>query len=81
MDRGTPLYIGTSRNLRARVRQYFVASETRSRMGEMVGLADRVDPIECAHPLEAQVQELRLIAAHEASLQPPARSFLSGPFG
>jgi DNA polymerase-3 subunit epsilon len=62
---GTPLYIGTSRNLRARVRQYFVASETRSRMGEMVGLAERVDPIECAHALEAQVRELRLIAAHK----------------
>ncbi|HET8582706.1 MAG TPA: DEDD exonuclease domain-containing protein, partial [Jatrophihabitans sp.] len=62
---GTPLYVGTSRNLRARVRQYFVASETRSRMGEMVGLAERVDPIPCAHALEAQVRELRLIAAHK----------------
>ncbi|HEV7204336.1 MAG TPA: DEDD exonuclease domain-containing protein [Jatrophihabitans sp.] len=62
---GRPLYVGTSRNLRSRVRQYFVASETRSRMGEMVGLAERVDPIECAHTLEAQVRELRLIAAHK----------------
>jgi DNA polymerase III subunit epsilon len=62
---GHPLYVGTSRNLRARVRQYFVSSETRSRMGEMVGLAERVDPIACAHPLEAQVRELRLIAAHK----------------
>ncbi|MDT4904216.1 MAG: polymerase subunit epsilon [Pseudonocardiales bacterium] len=62
---GRPLYVGTSRNLRSRVRQYFVASETRSRMGEMVGLAERVDPIECAHALEAQVRELRLIAAHK----------------
>ena len=64
-ERGTPLYVGTSRNLRARVRQYFVASETRSRTGEMVGLAQRVDPIACAHALEAQVRELRLIAAHK----------------
>jgi DNA polymerase III subunit epsilon len=63
--RGLPLYVGTSRNLRARVRQYFVASETRTRMGEMVALADRVDPIPCAHALEAQVRELRLIAAHK----------------
>jgi DNA polymerase-3 subunit epsilon len=62
---GRPLYVGTSRNLRTRVRQYFVSSETRSRMGEMVGLAERVDPIECAHALEAQVRELRLIAAHK----------------
>jgi DNA polymerase III subunit epsilon len=63
--RGRPLYVGTSRSLRARVRQYFVASESRTRMGEMVGLAERVDPIECAHVLEAQVRELRLIAAHK----------------
>ncbi|HET6878411.1 MAG TPA: DEDD exonuclease domain-containing protein [Jatrophihabitans sp.] len=62
---GRPLYVGTSRSLRSRVRQYFVASETRSRMGEMVGLAERVDPIPCAHALEAQVRELRLIAAHK----------------
>jgi DNA polymerase-3 subunit epsilon len=62
---GRPLYVGTSRNIRSRVRQYFVSSETRSRMGEMVGLAERVDPIPCAHPLEAQVRELRLIAAHK----------------
>jgi DNA polymerase-3 subunit epsilon len=34
-------------------------------MGEMIGLAERVDPIECAHALEAQVRELRLIAAHK----------------
>ena len=64
-DRGAPLYVGTSRNLRTRVRQYFVASEMRTRMGEMVGLADRVDTIPCAHALEAQVRELRLIAAHK----------------
>lgn len=63
--RGTPLYVGTSRALRRRVRQYFVASETRSRMGEMVALAERVDGIVCAHALEAQVRELRLIAAHK----------------
>jgi DNA polymerase-3 subunit epsilon len=62
---GRPLYVGTSRNIRTRVRQYFVASETRSRMGEMVGIAERVDPISCAHTLEAQVRELRLIATHK----------------
>ena len=62
---GRPLYVGTSRSIRSRVRQYFVSSETRSRMGEMVGLAERVDPIECAHALEAQVRELRLIAGYK----------------
>jgi DNA polymerase-3 subunit epsilon len=57
--------VGTSRNLRTRVRQYFVSSESRTRIGEMVGIAERVDPIPCAHALEAQVRELRLIAAHK----------------
>ncbi|MCW2753295.1 MAG: exonuclease protein [Marmoricola sp.] len=64
-DRKRVLYIGTSRDLRTRVRSYFTASETRSRMGEMVGLAAGVDGIECATPLEAEVRELRLIAQHK----------------
>jgi len=64
---GRALYVGTSRDIRSRVRQYFMASEMRSRMAEMVGLAERVDPIVCAHALEAEVRELRLIA----ELKPP----------
>ena len=59
------LYIGTSKNLRVRVRSYFTSSETRTRMGEMVALAERVEGIECSTPLEAQVRELRLIAHHK----------------
>ncbi|WP_295660056.1 DEDD exonuclease domain-containing protein [uncultured Nocardioides sp.] len=64
-DRARVLYVGTSRDLRSRVRTYFTASETRSRMGEMVGLASTVTGIECATPLEAEVRELRLIAEHK----------------
>lgn len=64
-DRDRVLYVGTSRDLRTRVRSYFTASETRSRMGEMVGIATRVEGIECATPLEAEVRELRLIAQHK----------------
>ncbi|GEP33001.1 DNA polymerase III subunit epsilon [Nocardioides szechwanensis] len=66
-DRSRVLYIGTSRDVRTRVRSYFTASETRSRMGEMVGLASSVQAIECATPLEAEVRELRLIAEHKPS--------------
>lgn len=58
------LYVGTAKNLRRRVRQYFTGSESRGRIREMVALAGRVDGIECAHALEAQVRELRLLAAH-----------------
>ena len=64
-DRDRVLYIGTSRDLRTRVRSYFTASETRSRMGEMVQIASSVTGIECATPLEAEVRELRLIAEHK----------------
>lgn len=59
------LYVGTSRDLRTRVRSYFTASETRSRIGEMVGLASGVQGITCTTPLEAEVRELRLIAEHK----------------
>lgn len=59
------LYIGTSKDLRARVRTYFTSSETRTRMGEMVGIAESVTGIECATRLEAEVRELRLIAQHK----------------
>ncbi|MFD7660102.1 DEDD exonuclease domain-containing protein [Actinosynnema sp. NPDC059797] len=59
------LYVGTASDLRQRVRQYFTASEGRKRLREMVALATRVDVVECAHPLEAEVRELRLITAHK----------------
>ncbi|WP_460806755.1 DEDD exonuclease domain-containing protein [Nocardioides salsibiostraticola] len=64
-DRDRVLYVGTSKDLRRRVKSYFTASETRSRMGEMVRLATSVTGIECATALEAQVRELRLIAHHK----------------
>src|SRR5919107_80015 len=64
-ERSRVLYVGTSKDLRTRVRTYFTASETRSRMGQMVALAERVDHVECATPLEAGVRELRLIAEHQ----------------
>jgi DNA polymerase III subunit epsilon len=59
------LYVGKSKSLRARVRSYFTSSETRTRMAEMVALAARVDHVECVSQLEADVRELRLIAAHK----------------
>jgi DNA polymerase-3 subunit epsilon len=73
-DRDTVLYVGTSRDLQRRVRTYFTASETRTRMGEMVGLATKVSGIPCATPLEARVRELRLIAAHKPQYNRRSRS-------
>lgn len=59
-----PLYVGTSRDVAARVRSYFTAAEKRARISEMLAAAERIEAIECAHALEAEVRELRLIAAH-----------------
>jgi len=59
------LYVGKSANLARRVATYFTASETRSRMDEMVRVASGVEYVVCATPLEAEVRELRLIAAHQ----------------
>ncbi|SLL98359.1 MULTISPECIES: DEDD exonuclease domain-containing protein [unclassified Actinoplanes] len=59
-----PLYVGTSKDVATRVRSYFTAGEKRARISEMLTAAVRVEAIECAHPLEAEVRELRLIAAH-----------------
>jgi len=62
---GEALYVGTSKDLRTRVRTYFTASEQRARMTEMIKLADRVVPIVCATPLEAHIREIRTIAERQ----------------
>ena len=63
--RGRALYVGTSGSIATRVRSYFTASETRKRMSEMIHIAERVEAVVCAHSLEAEVRELRLIAVHK----------------
>ena len=57
-----PLYIGTTRNLKNRVRSYFTAAETRKRIHDMITLAHHLDYIETPTIIEAEVRELRLIA-------------------
>ncbi|MBD2758644.1 DEDD exonuclease domain-containing protein [Yimella sp. cx-573] len=63
--RGEVLYVGTSVDIKRRVRSYFTESEKRRRMRDMVQLAEQVTPIVCQTALEAQVRELRLIAEHK----------------
>ena len=58
------LYVGKATNIRRRVRTYFTSSETRPRMDEMVRVATGVEAVVCATELEAEVRELRTIAAH-----------------
>jgi DNA polymerase-3 subunit epsilon len=61
---GRVLYVGTSGDVATRVKTYFTSGEKRARIKEMLAAADRVEAVECAHALEAQVRELRLIHAH-----------------
>lgn len=61
------LYIGKSGNMARRVRGYFNASEHRGRMAEMITAAQEVSCLPCAHALEAEVREIRLIG----ELAPP----------
>lgn len=60
-ERNEPLYVGTTRNLKNRVRSYFTAAETRRRIHDMISLAEKLDHIETPTILEAEVRELRLI--------------------
>ncbi|WP_461107223.1 DEDD exonuclease domain-containing protein [Tessaracoccus terricola] len=62
--RSEVLYVGKSNNLRNRVRNYFSASEQRGRIHEMVRVATGVRFLRCSTHLEAEVRELRMIAAH-----------------
>ena len=59
--KGEPLYVGTSKNLRSRVRTYFTAGEVRKRIREMISITESIDCIITPTALEAQVRELRLI--------------------
>ena len=59
--KGAPLYVGTSKNLKSRVRTYFTAGETRKRIREMIAITECIDCIITPTALEAQVRELRLI--------------------
>lgn len=61
--RGEVLYVGKATNLRARVRSYFSTDERR-KVGALLREAQSVSHIECAHPLEAAVTEIRLIHRH-----------------
>ncbi|MEI6364406.1 MAG: DEDD exonuclease domain-containing protein [Actinomycetes bacterium] len=62
---GTVHYIGTSKSIRRRVRSYFTAAETRSRIKYMLTLCTQVVAIECPTALEARIRELRLIAEYQ----------------
>lgn len=61
---GEHLYVGTSKNLRSRVKTYFTRGEQRRQIREMLELAVSVDSYVCATDLEARVVEVRMIERH-----------------
>ena len=85
--RGEVFYVGKAKDLRARVRSYFYGDNRRS-IEQMLRELDSVDHRVCATELEAEVTELRLIAAHRPRhnrrSKPPKSShwvrLTSGPF-
>jgi DNA polymerase-3 subunit epsilon len=60
---GSVIYVGKAKNLRSRVRSYFYGDERRS-IHTMLRELETVDHHVCANELEAEVTEIRLIAAH-----------------
>lgn len=62
---GKPLYIGKSRNIATRVRQYFGAAETRDRMERMLDLTVSVRAVPCETEFEALIREHRMLVEHK----------------
>ncbi len=61
---GRVLYVGKSKDLRARVKSYFYGDE-RKKIDDLLSEAASVDGIRCGSELEALVAEARLITEHE----------------
>ena len=58
---GEHLYVGTSKNIRSRVKTYFTRGEQRRQIREMLELAVAVDAHVCATDIEARIVEVRMI--------------------
>ncbi|HEY7583561.1 MAG TPA: DEDD exonuclease domain-containing protein [Acidimicrobiia bacterium] len=74
---GELIYVGKADNLRSRVRSYFYGDERR-RIGDLLRQLHRVEYRVCAHSLESEITELRLIHAHRPRFnqrsRPPRRT-------
>ena len=61
---GRVLYVGKSKDLRARVKSYFYG-DGRKKVEDLLAQVTAVDGVRCGSELEALVLEARLIGAHE----------------
>lgn len=71
---GRLLYVGKATNLRARVRSYF-GSDDRRKVPQLLRELATIDHIECSHPFEAAVRELRLIQRYEPRFNREAKAW------
>jgi DNA polymerase III subunit epsilon len=71
---GRILYVGKATNLRARVRSYF-GGDDRRKVPQLLRELASIDHVECAHPFEAAVRELRLIQRHEPRFNREAKAW------
>ena len=58
---GEALYVGVSKNIASRVRSYFSSNEARSRVLEMIAIAETIETIPCPTVTEAEIREIRMI--------------------
>ena len=74
---GAMIYVGKADNLRTRVRSYFYGDERR-RIADLLRQLHRIEYRVCAHSLESEITELRLIHAHRPRFnqrsRPPRRT-------
>lgn len=72
------IYVGKAENLRTRVRSYFYGDERR-RIADLLRQLHRIEHRVCAHGLEAEIAELRLIHAYlprfNQRSRPPKRTY------
>lgn len=71
---GRVLYVGKATNLRARVRSYF-GSDDRRKVPQLLRELVSIECIECTHPFEAAVREIRLIQHYEPRFNREAKAW------
>ncbi len=71
---GRILYVGKSKDLRARVKSYFYG-DTRKKIDDLLAETVSVDGVTCDSELEALVVEARLIRAHEPTYNRRGKSW------
>ena len=73
---GRVLYVGKATNLRSRVRSYFGGHDRRT-VPQLLRETESIEHLECAHPLEAAVRELRLVHMHAPRFNRQAKAWRS----